>query len=391
MKTYQTTKDSGVVWLGDIPADWQLKRVGVLFRQRNEKVSDKDYEPLSVTKQGIVPQLEDAAKSNDGDNRKLVRKGDFVINSRSDRKGSSGLSELDGSVSLINTVLADGKLHPRYTHNLLRSYPFQEEFYRWGQGIVADLWSTNYQRMKSILLPVPDSETQEQIANYLDTETAQIDDLIMKQQRLLELLEEKRRTTITAAVTNDSWPVEKIKYLAAKRDQKIEATKDLPYIGLEHVESFTGKRINAEVQSEPEGLTLGYKVGDVLFGKLRPYLAKVLLANDSGVCSSEFIVLEAGKKVLPEFLKYSLLSEQFIELINSSTYGAKMPRANWDFIGNSLLALPPLDEQKIIVEDIKSQEVLIGRLKQRILDQIELLKERRTSLISHVVTGKVAV
>jgi len=391
MKTYQTTKDSGTAWLGDVPSDWQLKRVGVLFRQRNEKVSDKDYAPLSVTKNGIVPQLEDAAKSNDGDNRKLVLKGDFVINGRSDRRGSSGLSDLDGSVSLINTVLADGKLYPRYAHNLLRSYPFQEEFYRWGQGIVADLWSTNYQRMKAILLPVPDGETQERIAAYLDEETALIDELIAKQQHLLELLAEKRRATITRAVINDSWPREKIKYIATKRDQKVKATKDVPYIGLEHVESSSGKRIESEAQSEPEGLTLGYNAGDVLFGKLRPYLAKVLLTSDSGVCSSEFIVLKATDKLLPEFLKYSLLNEQFIELINSSTYGAKMPRANWDFIGNATLALPPLDKQKQIVDRIEQQERLTDQLKQRILKQIDLLKERRTSLVSSAVTGKFKV
>ena len=97
--------DSGVEWIGKIPKHWKLERLGSNFIERREKVSDKDFEPLSVTKNGVVPQLDSAAKSNDGDNRKLVRKGDFVINSRSDRKGSSGLSKLDGSVSLINIVL----------------------------------------------------------------------------------------------------------------------------------------------------------------------------------------------------------------------------------------------------------------------------------------------
>ena len=78
-----------------------VNKLGTHFLQRKEKVSDKDFPPLSVTKNGIVPQLENAAKTDNGDNRKLVKKGDYVINSRSDRKGSSGLSYLDGSVSLI--------------------------------------------------------------------------------------------------------------------------------------------------------------------------------------------------------------------------------------------------------------------------------------------------
>jgi type I restriction enzyme S subunit len=102
---YPAYKDSGVAWLGDVPVDWAVKRIGYFFNERREKVSDKDFPALSVTKHGIVPQLDTAAKSDDGDNRKRVAKGDFVINSRSDRKGSAGASDLDGSVSLICTVM----------------------------------------------------------------------------------------------------------------------------------------------------------------------------------------------------------------------------------------------------------------------------------------------
>lgn len=103
-------KDSGIEWVGAIPQDWQLSKIGSLYTQRNEKVSDKDYQPLSVTMQGILPQLATAAKTDDEDNRKLVRVGDFAINSRSDRRGSCGISPLDGSVSLINIILTRGRL-----------------------------------------------------------------------------------------------------------------------------------------------------------------------------------------------------------------------------------------------------------------------------------------
>ena len=143
-KPYPEYKDSGVEWLGELPEAWQVKRLGQYLFERREKCSDKEYLPLSVTKNGIVPQLDTAAKSDAGDNRKLVRKDDFVINSRSDRKGSSGISNLDGSVSLISIVLELRSIEPQFVHHLLRSYPFQEEFYRFGKGIVADLWSTNY-------------------------------------------------------------------------------------------------------------------------------------------------------------------------------------------------------------------------------------------------------
>jgi len=130
---YPDYKNSGFLWLGEVPEHWELKRLGHFFDERRQKVSDTEFAPLSVTKHGIVPRLETAAKTQDGDNRKKVLAGDFVINSRSDRKGSSGLSFLDGSVSLICTVLIPTGLHGPFIHHLFRSTMFQEEYYRWGK------------------------------------------------------------------------------------------------------------------------------------------------------------------------------------------------------------------------------------------------------------------
>ena len=132
---YPEYKDSGVEWLGNVPMSWELSRIGGVFEERREKVSDKDFSALSVTKNGIVPQLDNAAKTDAGDNRKKVCVDDFVINSRSDRKGSSGTSNLNGSVSLISIVLTPKSITPSFANHLLRSYPFQNEFYRYGKGV----------------------------------------------------------------------------------------------------------------------------------------------------------------------------------------------------------------------------------------------------------------
>ena len=149
-------KDSGQEWIGQIHIDWKLSKIAALYGLRNEKVSDKDYPPLSVTMKGVVPQLESAAKTDNGDNRKLVKVGDFAINSRSDRRGSCGISKYDGSVSLINTVLTPrDKIHPGYYEWLFHSVLFGDEFYKWGHGIVDDLWTTRWQEMKRIVVPVP--------------------------------------------------------------------------------------------------------------------------------------------------------------------------------------------------------------------------------------------
>jgi len=125
-KKYPAYKDSGEKWLGQIPEHWEVSRLSSHFIERNTKVSDKDFPPLSVTKQGILPQLESAAKTNDGDNRKLVKKGDFVVNSRSDRKGSSGISNSDGSVSLINIVIKPISIHSTFCNYLLKTNAFMQ-------------------------------------------------------------------------------------------------------------------------------------------------------------------------------------------------------------------------------------------------------------------------
>lgn len=166
--TYQMYRDTGIKWIPTIPIHWEMKKANDLFVERKEKVSDAEFAPLSVTKFGILPQLDNAAKSKDGENRKKVCAGDFVINSRSDRRGSSGISPLDGSVSLINIVLMPRKGTSYYYHYLLRSHTFIEEFYRNGHGIVADLWTTRYSELKGIWVPVPPEDEQIAIVRYLD-------------------------------------------------------------------------------------------------------------------------------------------------------------------------------------------------------------------------------
>lgn len=195
-------KDSGIEWIGAIPQDWQLSKIGNLYTQRNEKVSDKDYQPLSVTMQGILPQLATAAKTDDGDNRKLVRVGDFAINSRSDRRGSCGISPLDGSVSLINIILTPRTaMHPGYYNRLFHTTLFADEFYKWGHGIVADLWTTRWQEMKSITVPVPEYAEQERIAAFLDAECSEIDTVLEKTRASIEEYKKLKQAVITQAVT----------------------------------------------------------------------------------------------------------------------------------------------------------------------------------------------
>ena len=165
-------------------------------------MSDKQYPPLSVTMNGVVPQLDSVAKTDDGDNRKLVLAGDFVINSRSDRRGACGIAPQDGSCSLINIVLSPQEsIHNPYYSYLFRSSLFSDEFYRWGHGIHDDLWTTNWSDMKSIQVPVPPMEEQISIANFLDDKVAVIDSATERINQQIELLSKYRKQVINDAVT----------------------------------------------------------------------------------------------------------------------------------------------------------------------------------------------
>lgn len=195
-------KDSGIPWVGKIPECWKVGRIGGLYELRNQKVSDKDFMPLSVTMKGVLPQLETAAKTNDGDNRKLVRVGDFAINSRSDRRGSCGISDYDGSVSLINTILKPrNRMNAKYYNWIFHTPMFADEFYKWGHGIVDDLWTTNWSEMKRISIPLPPLDEQQEIADYLDNKCAEIEQIIADKKSQIETLDGYKKSLIFEYVT----------------------------------------------------------------------------------------------------------------------------------------------------------------------------------------------
>ena len=188
-------------WFGEIPKNWPVKRLAEIYEERNVKVSDKDYMPLSVTKGGIVPQLDTVAKTIHNDNRKLVLKGDFVINSRSDRKGSSGLSKYDGSVSVINIVLKPLiEVEPLYMEFLFKSQKFYEEYYRVGRGIVDDLWTTKFSQMRMLKIPLPSLEEQQKIAKKVNSDLIKVDKIINEIESLISYYNENLQALIDETI-----------------------------------------------------------------------------------------------------------------------------------------------------------------------------------------------
>lgn len=401
-------KNSGIEWIGEIPNEWSIVKISNQYTERKTKVSDEDYMPLSVTMKGILPQLSTAAKTNAHDDRKLVCIGDFAINSRSDRRGSCGISDYNGSVSLINTVLSPrDKMNPQYYNWIFHSTMFSDEFYKWGHGIVDDLWTTNWQDMKKIQIPMPSLTEQKRIADFLDRKCAEIDTVIEKTKATIEEYKKLKQSIITEAITKgirgnrpmkDSgvewigsipadWGSKKLKYSSEfKQNKYTEADGNLTYIGLENIVAWNGQYIDTDSEYEKEQ-SLVCEPNDILFGKLRPYLAKVHISNKKQCCSSEFCVISI-KEQNSRFMWYQLISYGFIFVVDRSTYGTKMPRANADYIKNMSVSIPSLEEQQKIVEylDIKCAEIdsLITK-KTELLTQLE---EYKKSVIYEYVTGK---
>ena len=183
------------------------------------------------------------------------------------------------------------------------------------------------------------------------------------------------------------WKLTRLKYVANRAEVKVEADEDnpLPYIGLEQVEPWTGRLIGLDDDLVPTGISNRFEAGDTLFGKLRPYLAKACNVDFDGLCSSELLVLR-GKTYNRDFLLYQLLSHGFINLVDSTTYGSKMPRASWDFIGICELPLPPLDEQQTIARFLDAKTAQIDALVAQKQQLIARLKEKRSALIARTVT-----
>lgn len=411
-------------WMGALPPEWTTARISSLYTPRNEKVSEDDYPALSVTMQGIVPQLETAAKSQDTENRKLVRTGDFVINSRSDRRGSCGIARQDGSVSLISNVLNPidaNSMDPEFFEFLFKTEGFADEYYKWGTGIVDDLWSTNWSRMKNIMVAYPSYDDQKMIAKYLDQKTAEIDLLIGQTERSIELLEEYRKSVISEAVTKgldpdapmkdsgiewigkipESWTTPKLKYISriesgATPDRENHSYWDgtIPWIKTgelqngkttKALESITERALDeTSVKLFPQGTVLVAMYGQ---GKTRGMTSLLEIeACTNQACAG---IQPDQKVIVPEFLQLFMIASY--DAIRLTALGSGQPNLSLDLIGDWAVCIPPLYEQAGIV--CKTQQVMshFDQLLDCKRELLTALQDYRKSLIFEAVTGKFKV
>jgi type I restriction enzyme, S subunit len=186
--------------------------------------------------------------------------------------------------------------------------------------------------------------------------------------------------------TRGNWTTLRIKFAVKLINDRVEGSDvSLPYIGLESIESWTG-RISTNDLATAEGQATLFQPGDILFGKLRPYLAKVFRAREPGICSTETFVVRPDDRVDPDFLAYFFLNRNFVDVVDGSTYGSKMPRANWEFFGNLPLMLPPIREQRAIATFLDERTAEIDALIAKKEQLLVLLAEKRQAIVTRAVT-----
>lgn len=407
-------KDSGIAWIGEIPAEWRIGRISGYYTLRNIKVSDQDYTPLSVTNKGVVPQLQTAAKTNDHDARKLVRVGDFAINSRSDRRGSCGISAYEGSVSLINTILCPREqMNPEFFDWLFHTVQFGDEFYKWGHGIVDDLWTTTWQDMKKISIPVPPLADQSKIAAFLNSECFEIDALSSDIQTQIDTLEQYKRSVISEAVTRgldpnvpmkDSgitwvkqipkhWAVIPSKYLFHNSDTRKYPGDEQLTASQRHgiiTQREYMERENAKVVFATQGLDnwKHVKPNDFVIS-LRSFQGGLEMSETTGCITWHYVVLEASKPIYPPFYKWLFKSVQYINALQGTCNfirdGQDLRFSNFSKVP---LYEPPMDEQKAIADYLDAKCAEIDQTIAQKQEQLDTLADYKKSLIYEYVTGK---
>ena len=413
---YDKYKDSGIAWIGEIPEHWEIKRLKNVsdFNPQNDQsisnFSEVGYLPMERLKNGyMLPSVINVYNLTQG--LTFFKENDIVMAKVTPcfENGNIAIAK-----NLINNCgFGSSELFIFRVRNINREYFFyllQEEKIKEvckstmiGTGGLKRISPTF---MRNLLLPIPPTLEQQSIAIYLDQKCGEIDELITLQEEMITKLQSYKQSVITEAVTKgldknvplkdsgiewigeipEHWEVKRLKNVCSQINIKENSKENsLPYIGLENIESGSGRYI--DTTSEVEGMANRFCKNNVLFGKLRPYLSKVYLAEKDGICSTEFIVYDT-KSNNCRFIHKLLLSQAFIEVVNSSTYGAKMPRANSDFINNIYVQIPPLSEQQSIADYLDQKCSEIDELISIKQQKVEKLKDYKKSLIFECVTGK---
>ncbi|QNP56143.1 restriction endonuclease subunit S [Tessaracoccus defluvii] len=312
-----------------------------------------------------------------------------------------------------------------YSHINERALLPRFAFY-WATTLPYGAWATDTAlpsmtsaAIKAAPISLPPLPERRAIADFLDRETAQIDAFIAKNEELIALLTERRAATVSRSVTRgidalaamvedqslpvtifpSHWSVDRFSRVArvtggllAPSDPRFN---DLPLIAPNHVESDTGRLREIVAASEQSAISGKYPVrkGQVVYSKIRPALAKVIVAPENCLCSADMYAIEgiSPKTLDNRFLKWQMLSKWFTEWAAERSMRVAIPKLNRDTLASAPILIPPLQEQRAIVDYIEQAAAKIDAAMAAARRATDLARERRAALISAAVTGKIDV
>ena len=402
LKPYPEYKDSGVPWLGEIPAHWEMKRVKYLFDERTEKGFPNEPLLAATQTKGVVPKTmyknRTVMAQKDLHLLKLVEPDDFVISLRS-FQGGIERAYYRGIISPAYTVMIPQKeVSPDYFKHLAKSKVFLELLKTCVTGI-REGQNIDYSFLRKAFLPRPVSEEQTQIARYLDWKTAQINKFIRNKRRLIGLLKEQKQIIINRAVTRGLDPNIKLK------PSGVEWLGDIPEhwetVKLKHISSMKSGDNLTSYQIVESGEYPVYG-GNGLRGYFNEYNREgkhLLIGRQGALCGNihsvegkfwateHAIVASARGNILIKWYYYILS----VMNLNQYSESAAQPGLSVEKILDLRTILPPCDEQDAIAEYIEREVEPLDQAIARAEREIELMTEYRARLISDVVTGKVDV
>jgi type I restriction enzyme S subunit len=424
-KPYPAYRDSGVEWIGEVPVHWRVCKLKHLGRLKGGAGFPPDLQGNPHNEIAFY-KVSDLAKSEDGinlgttdntityDQAKILGATVFAPGTLAWAKIGAALSLNRRRVvqqaccldnNMTGFVVDRNVVSSMYAYYLMSVVDFSIHA---KPGAVPSFSEGD---QGDLSVPCSAQDEQDAIVGWIERQTTRIDALVTKKIRFIELLKEKRSSLITHAVTKgldpkakmrnsgvdwigavpEHWQVARIKRAAFLRNERRnDAPSGQVYIGLEDVESCTGKYSpTAGSSRQSEESTVGtFRDGDILYGKLRPYLRKAIVAGDAGICTTEFLVLQP-KTVLSNWLHKWLLTTEVTQQIESGCDGAKMPRADWEHVGSIHIPVPLLEEQRLIISALEKSISRIDLLCEKTQHSIGLLKERRYALVTAAVTGQI--
>lgn len=430
MERYERYKDSGIDWIGEIPARWDVTTLGrVVIRTHNGLTRRGAYDAegcwvlrLRNICDGVIDSsyVSRMSLSDQELASFALEEGDFLF------ARVNGSRELVGKAALVegaNEAVAYNDHIIRVTFDMARCSTRYLLFYTQSDEgrreidrqvkTSAGQYTISADGISACRIALPPLEEQRAIADYLDTKTAEIDALITDCEREVELLQEYRKSVISEAVTkgldpdapmkdsgidwigeiSTGWTVTRFKYVGrvAANLQHPSDYQDKMHVAPENIEKDTGRLLSCSTVciDGVESDNHLFKAGVVLYSKVRPALNKVTVAPFSGLCSADMYPIDTQND--SKWLMYYMLSSAFSRQVIVSTDRVKMPKINKEELGAFWVLLPPLEEQRAIADYLDEKTSQIDGLIDAKRQMAEKLREYRKSLISEAVTGKFKV